>query len=104
MTLNLGVRGDYSKALAPEQDELDDNAQPTGRTFPRTDFFTWNSISPRLGVNIKLNSSGRTVIKSHWGRYHPQITTGAPAPEASSCAVAVLAGSTSGSRLPGGRL
>jgi hypothetical protein len=76
ITMNLGVRGDYSKALAPEQQELDDNAQPTGRTFPRTDFFTWNSISPRLGVNIKLNSTGKTVIKSHWGRYHPQITTG----------------------------
>jgi hypothetical protein len=74
--MNLGVRGDYSKALAPEQQELDDNAQPTGRTFPRTDFFTWNSISPRLGVNVKLNSTGKTVLKSHWGRYHPQITTG----------------------------
>ena len=35
VTLNLGVRADYSKALAPEQEELDDNAQPTGRTFPQ---------------------------------------------------------------------
>jgi hypothetical protein len=76
VTFNLGLRGDYSKALAPEQEELDDNAEPTGRTFPRTDFFTWNTISPRLGVNIKLTSSGRSVLKSHWGRYHPQITTG----------------------------
>ena len=76
VTLNLGVRVDYSNALAPEQEELDDNAQPTGRTFPRADFFTWDSISPRLGLNMKLNSAGKTVIKSHWGRYHPQITTG----------------------------
>jgi hypothetical protein len=76
VTLNLGVRADHSNALAPEQEELDDNAQPTGRTFPKTDFFTWNSISPRLGLNWKVTGTGKTVVKSHWGRYHPQITTG----------------------------
>jgi hypothetical protein len=76
VTLNVGVRADYSKAFSPPQDELDDNAQPTGRTFPRADFFTWDSISPRLGVNWKLTSSGKTIVKTHWGRYHPQITTG----------------------------
>ena len=76
VTLNLGVRGDHSNALAPEQEELDDNVQPTGKIFPRTDFFTWDSISPRLGVNWKVTSDGKTVVKSHWGRYHPQITTG----------------------------
>ena len=58
------------------QDELDDNAQPTGKTFPKADFFTWDSMSPRLGLNFKLTGDGKTVLKSHWGRYHPQITTG----------------------------
>jgi hypothetical protein len=76
VTLNLGVRGDHSNAFSPPQDELDDNAKPTGKRFPRADFFKWNSISPRLGVNWKVTSSGRTIVKSHWGRYHPQITTG----------------------------
>jgi hypothetical protein len=76
VTLNLGMRADHSNARAPEQQELDDNAEPTGRTFPEAEFFTWTSVSPRLGVNWKLTGSGRSVIKSHWGRYHPQITTG----------------------------
>ena len=76
VTLNLGIRGDHSNALSPGQEELDENAAPTGRTFPRADFFTWDSISPRLGVNWKVTSNGKTIIKSHWGRYHPQITTG----------------------------
>jgi outer membrane receptor protein involved in Fe transport len=76
LTLNLGVRVDYSKAFSPEQQELDDNAQPTGTTFPRMDHFTWSSISPRLGINWKVTADGKTVVKSHWGRYHPQITTG----------------------------
>src|SRR6185503_18151565 len=76
VTLNLGMRADRSNALAPAQQELDDSARPTGKTFPRADFFTWKTISPRLGVNWKVTSSGKTIIKSHWGRYHPQITTG----------------------------
>ena len=74
LTLNIGVRTDYSKAFAPEQQELDDNAQPTGKTFPRADFFDWDSVSPRLGLNWKVNL--KTIVKTHWGRYHPQITTG----------------------------
>jgi hypothetical protein len=76
LTVNLGVRYDYSKAFSPAQEELDDNAQPTGNTFPRLDHFTWSNISPRLGFNWKVTADGKTVVKSHWGRYHPQITTG----------------------------
>jgi hypothetical protein len=76
VTLNLGIRGDRSNGFAPSQQELDENAQPTGKTFPRADFFTWNTISPRLGVNWKLTADGKTIVKTHWGRYHPQITTG----------------------------
>jgi len=76
VTLNVGVRGDYSKAFAPPQNELDDNAKPTGKSFPRADFFTWNSVSPRVGANWKVTGDGKTIVKAHWGRYHPQITTG----------------------------
>jgi hypothetical protein len=76
MTLNVGVRTDYSKAFAPAQNELDDNVKPTGKTFPRADFFTWNSVSPRVGANWKVTGDGKTIVKAHWGRYHPQITTG----------------------------
>jgi hypothetical protein len=76
MTVNLGLRTDYSKAFAPAQQELDDNVKPTGKTFPRADFFTWKSVSPRLGANWKITGDGKTIVKAHWGRYHPQITTG----------------------------
>jgi len=76
MTLNLGVRIDHSHAFAPSQSELDDLGNPTGKTFPYAGFYTWDTVSPRLGANIKLTSDGKTVFKTHWGRYHPQITTG----------------------------
>lgn len=76
LAVNVGVRADHSKAYSPSQDELDADARPTGRTFPRVDHYTWKNISPRLGLNWKVTSDGKTVVKTHWGRYHPQISTG----------------------------
>jgi outer membrane receptor for ferrienterochelin and colicin len=76
LTVNLGVRFDHSHAFTPIQEELDADAHPTGKTFPRQDWFSWDSVSPRLGANLKLTGDGKTVLKTHWGRYHPQITTG----------------------------
>ena len=76
LSLNFGVRFDHNKAFSAEQDELDEFAQPTGVRFPRTDLFTWNHWSPRVGFNWKLTPDGRTVLKGHYGRYHRAIATG----------------------------
>jgi outer membrane receptor protein involved in Fe transport len=76
LSLNLGLRYDHNKAFSAQQDELDQFGRPTGTTFPETDLFTWNSVSPRLGFNLKLTGDGRTVLKGHWGRYHRAIATG----------------------------
>lgn len=76
LSLNLGLRFDNQKAFSAERDALDELGRPTGTTFPRTDFFTWNTISPRLGFNWKLTPDGKTVVKGHWGRYHRAVATG----------------------------
>jgi hypothetical protein len=76
LTLNLGVRFDTSNAYSPEQPGIDENLNETGVTYPSQDHFTWNTISPRFGFNVKLTGDGRTVFKGHWGRYHRTITTG----------------------------
>jgi len=76
LTLNLGVRFDTSHAYSPEQPGLNEDLTETGEVFPRADYFTWNTISPRLGFNVKLTGDGKTVLKGHWGRYHRTITTG----------------------------
>jgi outer membrane receptor protein involved in Fe transport len=76
LTLNLGVRFDTSKAYSPEQPGLNEDLTETGEIFPRVDYFTWNTISPRLGFNAKLTGDGKTVLKGHWGRYHRTVTTG----------------------------
>jgi outer membrane receptor protein involved in Fe transport len=76
ISLNLGVRYDYNKAYSAEQSEVDEFGNPTSVTFPQQDYYTWNTISPRLGFNWKLTADGRTVLKAHWGRYHRSIATG----------------------------
>ena len=38
--------------------------------------FNWRVVSPRLGVNFKLNESGSTLLKAHYGRYYRGIVTG----------------------------
>jgi hypothetical protein len=38
--------------------------------------FHWNTISPRIGFNWKLDGEGKTVFKAHYGRYYRGIVTG----------------------------
>ncbi len=80
LSLNIGLRYDHDKAFSNALEErtgLDTGAgQPTGVVFPRVDYFTWDSVSPRIGFNWKLTSDGKTVLKTHWGQYHRPVTTG----------------------------
>jgi outer membrane receptor protein involved in Fe transport len=72
LTLNLGLRYERTRTGGDETPQLDPiTFQPTGFIFPKVDFFSWNTVSPRLGFNLKLTADGRTVLKGHYGRYHP---------------------------------
>ena len=56
---------------------LDADGNETGETVPGIDtVFTWNSVSPRLGFAWKLNKSGHSVLKAHYGRYYRGVITG----------------------------
>jgi outer membrane receptor protein involved in Fe transport len=76
LTLNAGIRYDYQKAFSAERDQLDEQGNPTGTTFSQTDYFTWNTLSPRLGFSWKLTADGKTMLKGHYGRYHRAVATG----------------------------
>ena len=76
-TLNLGLRYDNSRASFDSFPALDKNGDPTGASSPAvSDLFTWNSISPRVGINWKITADGHTVLKAHYGRYYRGIVTG----------------------------
>jgi hypothetical protein len=65
------VRYDYSKGMFQALPFLDAFGNPTGQVSPANDdVYHWNTFSPRAGINYKLNQSGRTVVKAHYGRYY----------------------------------
>ena len=76
LTINVGVRYDYSKAMFESFPLLDKQGNPTGQTTPGNDnLFDWHSISPRIGFNYKLTADGHNVFKAHYGRYYRGIVT-----------------------------
>jgi len=73
-TVNLGVRYDYSKGLFQALPFLDAQGNPTGQMSPANDdVYHWNTFSPRVGINYKVNTSGKTVVKAHYGRYYKAL-------------------------------
>jgi outer membrane receptor protein involved in Fe transport len=77
LTLNLGLRYDHSKASLPDAPVLDAEGNETSTIVPGIDnAFTWNTVSPRLGFAWKLDKSGRSVLKGHYGRYYRGVITG----------------------------
>ncbi len=77
LTLNLGLRYDHSKASLPDAPVLDAEGNATSTIIPGIDnVFTWNVVSPRIGFSWKLNKSGHSVLKGHYGRYYRGVITG----------------------------
>jgi hypothetical protein len=74
LSLNLGVRYEYLNASVQQVEQLNGELQPTGKVFPGIDdLITFSQWSPRLGATVKLDSEGKTVAKSHWGRYYGKL-------------------------------
>ena len=85
LTLVPGVRFDHMRAASPDSPIVDgtslvSNGSPwvhyysfkeTGGTIAGLgDLYTWNKVSPRLGVNLILTGDGKTVLRGTLGRYY----------------------------------
>jgi hypothetical protein len=42
--------------------------------------YTWNVVSPRLGVTERLTADGRTILRASYGRFNQGVLTGELAP------------------------
>jgi outer membrane receptor protein involved in Fe transport len=75
VTLNLGLRYDYTSADIPETDKRDANFNVISGTFPGIpDLIKFAANwSPRLGAVFKLDHEGRTVAKGGYGRYYGNL-------------------------------
>ncbi len=77
VTLNLGVRYDHSSGDIPSTDQLDPTFANVVGSYPAvSDVIGYNNVSPRLGVSVKLDDSGKTVAKASYGRYYARLNTG----------------------------
>jgi len=85
VTLNIGVRFDHSHGYIPEQHvkpnpywhNLLDGKYGTPahyfdeRTYPEMkDYFSWNTIAPRIGLTFDPFGDGKTAIKAGYHRYY----------------------------------
>jgi outer membrane receptor protein involved in Fe transport len=85
ITLNLGVRYDRILGDIPELsagatlDGIEGDASfevPNSITYPAVaDLITFNTFSPRIGVTVRADRSGKTVVKANYGRFFGKLAT-----------------------------
>jgi len=76
VTLNLGLRYDWSRASIRSYPVLDAQGKETGQFSPKVPgLFTWNSVSPRVGIVYKFTDAGKSIVKAHYGRYYRGVVT-----------------------------
>ena len=74
LTVNAGLRFDLNSGDIPEMPILDAARNEVGTAEAMKDLVDWKTISPRLGVNVKLRESG-SVMRASYGRYYQGATT-----------------------------
>jgi hypothetical protein len=81
LTINAGLRFDHSRAVSQELAALDADGHETGVVISGLGtLYTWNLLSPRLGVTTKLTTDGRTLLRASYGRFNQSVVTGELAP------------------------
>lgn len=80
MTIDLGVRYDRQGGAALPSTTLSNKAFPNlvpGIEFQGYDVpFTWNNVSPRLGMTYAVDPASRTILRASFSRFAGQIQTG----------------------------
>ena len=73
----LGVRFDHSRAISQDLHALDSQGRDTDAIVAGLGtLYTWNIVSPRLGVTMKLSADGRTMLRASYGRFSQGVLTG----------------------------
>jgi hypothetical protein len=81
VTINAGLRYDYSRAISQDLPVLDPQGNETnGVVHGLGALYSWNVLSPRLGVTMRLTADGRTMLRSSYGRFNQGVLTGELAP------------------------
>ena len=77
LTVNAGLRFDHSRAISQDLPRVDLQGQATDAMVEGSGtLYVWNVVSPRLGVTMKLDRSGQTMLRGSYGRFSQGVLTG----------------------------
>jgi hypothetical protein len=77
LTINAGLRFDHSRAISQDLPAVDANGNELEQIVQGLGtLYTWNALSPRLGVTHRLARDGRTMLRGSYGRFHQGVFTG----------------------------
>jgi hypothetical protein len=81
LTVNAGIRYDYSRAVSQDLRGVDLLGRRTDDVIHGLGtLYAWNVVSPRLGVTTKLSADGRTMLRASYGRFNQGVLTGEISP------------------------
>jgi hypothetical protein len=81
VTVNAGIRFDHSSAISQDLTVVDAEGQETSEMIQGLGtLYTWNVLSPRLGVTARLSADGRTILRASYGRFNQGVLTGEISP------------------------
>lgn len=77
LTVDAGLRFDYSRALGPDLPVVDAEGRETDDVLEGIGtIYAQRMWSPRLGVTARLDRRGRTVLRASYGRFNQGVLTG----------------------------
>jgi hypothetical protein len=77
LTIDAGLRFDHTRAISQDVHAIDVDGHETDAIVRGLGtLYTWNLVSPRLGVTTKLTADGRTMLRASYGRFSQGVLTG----------------------------
>lgn len=81
ITFNAGLRFDHTRAISHDISRLDAHGHDIGEVVQGLGtLYSWNLVSPRLGMAAKLSGDGRVLVRASLGRFYQGILTGELSP------------------------
>src|SRR5262249_42274928 len=77
LTVNAGLRFDHSRAISQDLHAVALDGHETAEIIHGLGtMYTWNAVSPRLGVTAKLTADRRTILRASYGKFGQGVLTG----------------------------